>query len=78
MKIDQEKLDKSRDIYKTYMEKYNKEHAACPKCNALFCSITLVGYPFTSEHPDGYKDKNRCVCLNCGDIHIKHDRVPKK
>ena len=27
---------------------------------------------------ENYKDKNDCVCLNCKDKHIFHDRVAKK
>lgn len=27
------------------------------------------------DRKDEYKDLNRCVCSNCGDVHTTHDRV---
>jgi len=69
---------KSDAEYKEFMTKYRKQHACCPKCGAKEHSKTLVGYIMVSINRDAYKDRNSCVCSNCGDRHIAHDRVPEK
>lgn len=60
------------------MDKYNKRHAVCPKCGSTLHSTTLVGYPMYSDKRKEYKDLNDCVCFNCGDKHIRHDRISIK
>ena len=67
----------SRSEYDEFMDKYEKDHALCPKCGSDDFSTTLVGYMFDREHPEDYKDENECVCSDCGDKHIFHDRVPQ-
>jgi len=63
--------------YDVFMKEYKKMHDACPKCNSIIHSTTLVGYILDMSEKEKYKDKNRCVCLECGDTHITHDRVKK-
>lgn len=60
-----------------FRKEYNRLHACCPKCNSNACTTTLIGYILDMSSPDEYEDKNNCICNNCGDIHIVHDRVPK-
>jgi len=64
--------------YDAFMKEYYRLHAACPKCGGISHSSTLAGYIFNSDKPDEYKDKNKCTCKICGDIHITHDRVEIK
>lgn len=66
-----------RAIYDEFMEKYHKEHSLCPKCKGKACKTTLVGYTFNYNNPESYKDLNKCTCLECGDKHLKHDRISK-
>ena len=70
--------DVSDDWYDNFMKKYNADRKCCPKCGATGHSTTLVGYILVKGKEDEYKDKNGCVCSECGDSHIFHDRVPKK
>lgn len=63
--------------YDKFMKKYRKDHALCPKCKTKLHSSTLMGYILDLDHPEDYKDLNKCVCSNCGDIHTTHDRVKK-
>jgi len=65
-----------RVIYDKFMDKYEKEHALCPKCGEENHRSTLVGYAFDSSNPEEYKDLNRCTCMECGDIHTTHERKP--
>lgn len=59
-----------------YMAEYSRQHECCPKCGASTCSTTLVGFIMDLDNPDDYVDKNGCICTECGDSHIRHDRVP--
>lgn len=47
----------------------------CPKCGSESYSTTLVGYILNMDKKEDYKDKNRCVCQECGDVHTTHDRL---
>lgn len=64
--------------YHKFMDKYKKKHAVCPKCGATGYSTTLMGYILNSDKCEEYKDLNNCVCSNCGDRHIRHDRISIK
>ena len=66
---------KKNKSYDEFMLDYNELHAACPKCGALAHSTTLVSYIVNMDEPGEYKDKNKCRCSNCDDIHIVHNRV---
>lgn len=68
-------FEKLHQKYKKFMEQYNKDHRLCPKCGSEKHTETYVGYVSNHDNPEDYKDKNYCECLNCGDVHIKHDRV---
>lgn len=72
-----EKHIESHKKYNEFMNKYKVAHSACPKCGDLKYTTTLVSYFFDSNKSDEYKDLNRCVCANCGNNHVVHDRVPK-
>lgn len=61
-----------------FRDQYNKDHEACPKCGSLIYMTTLVGFIVNMSEPEKYQDKNKCTCESCGDVHITHDRVPKK
>lgn len=67
----------SSDEYVEFMKAYNKAHECCPNCGTKPHSTTLAGYIVYLEDKDNYKDKNRCQCLKCGDVHIMHNRVPE-
>ena len=64
--------------YDEFMAQYRKDHACCPKCGAKEHSTTLMAFVMRSDNREAYKDENNCVCSNCGDRHIAHDRVPEK
>lgn len=61
-----------------YKKKYYEDKACCPKCGAEGHSTTLMGVIYNHGNPEPYVDRNNCVCSQCGDKHICHDRVPKK
>lgn len=61
--------------YDAFMKQYTLDHARCPKCGSKAHSTTYVGYILHMDRKDEYKDLNRCVCSNCGDVHTTHDRV---
>jgi len=67
---------KREEEIEKFREEYKKDHKCCPKCGALSHSSTLAGYVFNIDKKEEYKDKNRCKCSECGDVHITHDRVP--
>lgn len=64
--------------YDEFMKEYQRLHAACPKCGATGHSSTYVAYVANMSNTAAYKDKNHCVCSECGDRHLTHDRVPVK
>lgn len=64
-----------RKEYKKFLKEYHSNHAKCPKCGTEPHSTTYVGYIVDMDRKDEYKDLNRCVCSNCGDVHTTHDRV---
>jgi ribosomal protein L32 len=64
-----------RDSYNEFMDNYNLEHKYCPKCGHDKCSTTFAGFILYSEDRESYVDENDCVCQECGDKHIKHDRI---
>jgi len=63
---------------KAFRKKYREDHACCPKCGYDGHSTTLVAFVMVHGEYDKYKDRNDCVCSQCGDKHIAHDRVPLK
>jgi hypothetical protein len=75
MKIDMDKLSDDADEFR---KKYSLEHECCPKCGEKNHASTLGGYVLDLRNLEAYKDKNDCECVECGDRHITHDRVPKK
>ena len=68
--------NKPNDIYTRFMRQYDNLHRCCPKCGFYKYESTLLGYVFDEEHPEEYKDKNRCTCLNCGWEGIHDELVP--
>lgn len=56
------------------IEDYNSYHKLCPICFSSSCETTLAGYIVNDIKT--YVDKNICTCMDCGDTHIVHDRVP--
>ena len=68
-------LMKGRREYKKFLKEYNLNHAKCPKCGAESHSTTYVGYILHMDKKDEYKDLNKCVCSECGNVHTTHDRV---
>lgn len=71
-----EQVTKSSEEYNEFMKEYRKQHECCPKCNGKAHSSTLVGYIVNMDKKEEYQDKNRCICLHCGDVHSTHDRIP--
>lgn len=71
------KMDDVNEIetVEEFRKEYNEEHAACPKCGSKRHSTTLVAYIINMSAKELYKDKNRCTCSDCGDVHITHDRI---
>ena len=70
--------DEKSSEYDEFMKEYEKLHKFCPKCGGENYSVTFVGYPLDLKKKDKYKDLNTCVCSECGDKHIVHDRIPLK
>ncbi len=71
------RADVERKKYKDFMEEYNRLHAACPKCGATAHSSTYAGYIVNMADTESYKDENSCMCSECGDRHITHERRVK-
>lgn len=71
------KAEELQKIRKEFMDKYEEEHALCPKCKGKAVKTTLLGFTFSYDYPETYKDLNKCTCLECGDKHLKHERLPK-
>lgn len=61
--------------YNTFMASYRQAHKYCPNCGGEDHFTTLVGYALNLDAPEDYIDKNRCNCLDCGNVHITHDRT---
>ena len=61
--------------YEDFKREYDEEHEACPKCNALSHISLFMVYPFDVNNKQDYKDLNFCICNECGDEHIAHERV---
>jgi hypothetical protein len=55
---------------------YYENHKACPKCGRTEHNSTCRGPIMNMSAPEKFKDTNDCICNNCGDKHITHDRVP--
>lgn len=49
-----------------FMKKYYDLHNCCPKCHSRKIEKNLLAIPFNEDHPEEYKDRNRCVCTECG------------
>ena len=64
--------------FNDFKRQYKQDHMYCPKCGCDSCSQTLVSYPLIRGHGDTYENKNRCICNQCGDRHLVHDRVGNK
>lgn len=73
-----EHIERVRKEADEFREQYKKDHEACPKCGHTGHSSTLVGYVLDLNNKESYKDGNQCVCSNCGDKHIYHDRISKE
>jgi len=74
--IDRIRREESHKKYKEFVDEYERLHAACPKCGNTGHSSTYMGYIVNMSDTASYKDRNHCVCSECGDGHLKHDRVP--
>lgn len=66
------KIEKSAEMYR---KEYYNARKHCPKCFSENHSSTLVGYIIDMSKPEAYRDDNRCVCEDCGDVHTTHYRV---
>lgn len=73
-----EHTEESLADYKAFMANYKEQHECCPICGSDSCLSTLMGYVMHADKRDQYRDMNRCTCTACGDVHIRHDRVPKQ
>lgn len=72
----EETLIASAQAQKAFYMKYNKAHAACPKCGETSHESTFAGYILNMDDKENYKDLNTCECTVCGDRHTMHERVP--
>ena len=72
-----EHTDESLKEYNEFKSEYKKQHKFCPKCGSESPSTTLMGYIVNWDKKEEYKDLNRCVCQECGDVHTTHERVSK-
>lgn len=61
-----------------FRTEYNRLHECCPNCGSIPHMSTLMGFPMYDDNLEAYKDLNDCTCVNCGDKHTTHERVPKK
>jgi len=61
--------------YDEFMEWYENEHALCPKCGSSEYITTLAVFILNFNDLEGYKDMNKCTCVDCKDIHKRHNRV---
>ena len=74
---------KTFDEYKKYIEdtrrlkqEYYDNHSHCPKCGNISLSTTYIGYMFSLEKADQYKDENNRTC-SCGWSGTTHELVAK-
>lgn len=63
------------DDYGEFMEWYENEHALCPKCGSSEYYTTLVGFILDFNKLEEFKDKNKCTCIDCGNIHLRYNRI---
>jgi transcription elongation factor Elf1 len=61
--------------YDDFITSYEIKHKYCPICGEESHTETLEGFIVDYTNLDKYKDKNICVCLNCGNKHTVHDRI---
>jgi len=73
-----EHTEESLKKHESFMDEYYKKHELCPNCGHKGHTTTLIGYPLIVGEEENYQDKNICVCTNCGDRHITHDRISKE
>jgi DNA repair exonuclease SbcCD ATPase subunit len=81
----QELLDEQNELFRNevlvlanVIQKHLVEGEACPVCGSKNYTMTLVGFPLDSSKPEEYKDRNACVCQDCGWKGIAHELVPDK
>lgn len=77
-KEEQEQILESQTKCADFRKEYHKLHECCPKCGETSYGTTLVSYVMYDDNLEAYKDLNDCTCVNCGDKHTTHERVPKK
>ena len=70
--------DASDNEYDAFMDQYKIDHAVCPKCGSNQQRTSLIGYVFNRDKKEEYRDRNRCTCMDCGSIHIKHDLISEE
>jgi len=63
--------------YNEFLENYNELHRCCPICGHDKFIATFVDYFLDLNNKENYKNLNECICLNCRDIHIFHERIKK-
>ena len=73
-----EHTEESLKEYNEFMRRYRELHCCCPVCGSKNYTMTLVGFPLDSSKPEEYKNKNACVCQDCGWKGIAHELVPEK
>jgi hypothetical protein len=66
------------DEYDKFMMDYRRDHKYCPQCGSEKYVVTLVDYILDFNKKEEYKDLNKCVCQECNDVHIMHERVKRK
>ena len=71
-------IGRNSNQYNQFITQYQNDHKCCPKCGSEIYNTTLMSTVFNENTPEEYKDTNKCTCIDCGDRHIVHDRVPKK
>lgn len=59
--------------YDAMWDAYDDIHAHCPLCGSVNFSTTLAGRH--GEFLEDCYDRNRCRCLGCGWVGIRHDMV---
>ena len=67
--------EKYGPVKKLFFKEYNEHHRCCPECGSDRYNTTLLGNTLDLDKMDEYKDVNKCICLDCGHSHRKHDRV---
>lgn len=70
-------IQESRETSERFKKEYSARHKCCPECGSERCSTTFTEFIMIPGEEEKYRDENNCVCYECKNKHIVHDRISK-